>query len=495
MERRFGLLFFTVLLSLALSTVSHAREWQIVGPRALGMGGANVAVANDATATYWNPAAYGFFKGVEDDSYGKRNWSTSLGLGIAAQLHGDFGDILSDINDIDFDGLNDGSIPAEKVSDFISLLDALDSFDAGSNKAATVLADARLNVQVGHFGVGLQAFADVSAIPIVDRKNIAPGNTPSFTIDDTIDEFTNPANLGCPPPCTGGSGLNPAQEADLINHLTTNLGWTSTQAQNYVNAVDNGLGQAGVTASDEDVAQIETAASVADRAAGSGPLSQNKSKLKFRGLLISEVPLSYGRTISDKLAVGGNIKFMKAKVVKADIQLLDEEGRDFGDQLDDALDNTVNKSNFGLDLGMLYRLNEKFRVGLVGRNLNSPSFAGLKEKAQLRTGLAYQPRPYLLLAADLDLTKNETSLGSSYKSRNIGAGLEVNLFKILQLRGGVYKNIEESDIGLVYTAGLGLNLWAVNLDLGASRSKDDTKLDGDSVPEEVRLAFALSTLF
>ena len=31
-----------------------AGEWQIVGPRALGMGGANIAVANDATASYWN---------------------------------------------------------------------------------------------------------------------------------------------------------------------------------------------------------------------------------------------------------------------------------------------------------------------------------------------------------------------------------------------------------------------------------------------------------
>jgi len=474
-----------------LNAPLYAGEWQIVGPRALGMGGANVAVANDATATYWNPAAYGFFKASEDDEYGKRDWSTSLGAGVGAQLHGDFGDTLSKINDVDFSALNNGSIPANKVSDFITLLDTLKTFDTGSNKAATINAEGRFNVQVGHFGIGAQVFADVSAKPIMDLKNIGPGNAPSFTID----QFTNPANLGCPSPCTGGTGLDAAQETALRTHLTSTLGWSTTQANNYVNAVDNGLGQAGVPLPDDIVAQLENAAGVADLAAGSGPISQNKSLLRFRGILLTEVPLSYGRAFSDKLSVGGNLKFMKAEVINVDIGLLDEQDRDFGDQLDDALDNPKNKTNVGLDLGVLYRLNSSLRVGLVGRNLNSPSFGGIKEKAQLRTGFAYQPRSFFLIAADLDLTKNETSLGSNFKSRNIGAGLELNLFKILQLRGGVYKNIAEGDIGLVYTAGLGLNLWAVNLDLGVSRSKEDTDLDGDSIPEEVRVAFALSTLF
>src|SRR6188508_3105783 len=33
-----------------------AQMWELVGTRAQGMGGAFVAVADDATATYWNPA-------------------------------------------------------------------------------------------------------------------------------------------------------------------------------------------------------------------------------------------------------------------------------------------------------------------------------------------------------------------------------------------------------------------------------------------------------
>ena len=44
------------ILALALSGAAHAQVFETVGARALGMGGAFVAVADDATANYWNPA-------------------------------------------------------------------------------------------------------------------------------------------------------------------------------------------------------------------------------------------------------------------------------------------------------------------------------------------------------------------------------------------------------------------------------------------------------
>ncbi len=51
----------TLLVLVFTASTSHAEQWQILGPRALGMGGAHVAVVNDATAQYWNPGAFGFF--------------------------------------------------------------------------------------------------------------------------------------------------------------------------------------------------------------------------------------------------------------------------------------------------------------------------------------------------------------------------------------------------------------------------------------------------
>jgi long-subunit fatty acid transport protein len=52
--------YCSVLLVLSLVLVpvlAQAAQFAILGPRALGMGGASVAAVNDSTAVYWNPAA------------------------------------------------------------------------------------------------------------------------------------------------------------------------------------------------------------------------------------------------------------------------------------------------------------------------------------------------------------------------------------------------------------------------------------------------------
>ena len=49
--------FVGIAAVFCLSSPAAAEEWIILGTRALGMGGAGVAVADDATAPHWNPAA------------------------------------------------------------------------------------------------------------------------------------------------------------------------------------------------------------------------------------------------------------------------------------------------------------------------------------------------------------------------------------------------------------------------------------------------------
>src|SRR5262245_64075151 len=44
------------LVVLVCASPAAAQMWELVGTRAQGMGGAFVAVADDATATWWNPA-------------------------------------------------------------------------------------------------------------------------------------------------------------------------------------------------------------------------------------------------------------------------------------------------------------------------------------------------------------------------------------------------------------------------------------------------------
>src|ERR1041384_4749104 len=54
-----------VLLLLAIAAQGLAAEFVIVGPRAMGMGGAGVAVTTDALATYWNPAGLAMTQTVD----------------------------------------------------------------------------------------------------------------------------------------------------------------------------------------------------------------------------------------------------------------------------------------------------------------------------------------------------------------------------------------------------------------------------------------------
>src|SRR5678815_2187970 len=53
------------MVFLALGEDAFAAEFVIVGPRAMGMGGAGVAVTTDALATYWNPAGLAMTQTVD----------------------------------------------------------------------------------------------------------------------------------------------------------------------------------------------------------------------------------------------------------------------------------------------------------------------------------------------------------------------------------------------------------------------------------------------
>ncbi len=506
MEKKLFAVLFSFLLSILLfSSCSEAGEWSIVGPRALGMGGANVAVANDATASYWNPAAYGFFKDKKGGDYGGRSWSGALGVGAGAQVHEDLGEEIDRISKIDFNNLDNGVIQANRVSDYITLLNELKTFNNNKDRALTASVNGVAAAQVGNFGIGGYVFGDISARGDLDLVNISPVVSGTTGVDiitqlSTASNFNNGASVPA-----GDYYFDSATKTNLISAIAALPGWNTTAATNYVQAMDYGLGQArssGLALPSDPSSAVQNAAELASTAQTGGSFADNNSRLLFKGIAVAEVPLTWGRRISDEFSVGANLKYMKARVYNTSVKVFNT---DFGDALDKARNDYKDSQNFGVDLGMLYRYGDTLRAGLVGRNLNSPKFdmkpllAGdddyLKEKAQVRAGVAYKPVSYVTLALDYDLTKNDTTVSDSYKSQNLGAGVEVNVFKVVQLRAGAYKNMTQSDIGVVYTAGLGLNLWAVNLDLGAAMSPKSTTVDGNDIPKEVRAELALSMLF
>ena len=72
-----------LLMASALPLQVSAAEFVMVGPRAMGMGGAGVAVTTNAFATYWNPAGLAMTQTVDIRAQGGGLAQDRLGLGDA----------------------------------------------------------------------------------------------------------------------------------------------------------------------------------------------------------------------------------------------------------------------------------------------------------------------------------------------------------------------------------------------------------------------------
>jgi len=287
-------------------------------------------------------------------------------------------------------------------------------------------------------------------------------------------------------------------EMDTLAALITPLAnWDGATATTYVQALDDALSNQGYTQIPPGF--FESAydtANLASGAAGGGTFDNNSSTIVFRGISITEVPLTYGFALSNNFSLGVNLKAMKAKTYYYSEKIYNSDSDDLYDNMDN---DSEESSDFGLDLAALYKAGP-LRVGVVARNVNKPSFdyAGpgdYEVDPQVRAGAAIRLGSWITIAADMDLTENDTNVSDHYKSRTVAIGAELDLLRFLRLRAGGYKNLSESDIGTVYTAGLGLNFYAFQLDTGVAWSKEKAEIEGEDMREEARGELALSFQF
>lgn len=488
---------------------SNAEEWKILGPRALGMGGAHVAVVNDSTAQYWNPAAFGFFgsqasEKVNKDEYSDKDFGVYIQGGAGFRAHQD---IIKEIEDLSAGGLNFDLLSADvdtgglsdlsNVDDYVKMIDELEDLNK-ENIAISAIGNGSVNVRVRSYGLGLIVSADIVAIPVMDVVNINPSSAATATTDLTSELGNLQTDTGAD---SNLDALTPAQQTQLTDTINALGEWSAAETAQLVYALDDALADAGYDDTTNPVPQdyvdaTETVAVLANNAVTGGSFDDNQSKVVFRGALVSEVPLSYGYTLSDNLAIGGNLKYLKARTYSSEILVFDSNTQDF---FANAMDSYVESSSFGIDMAALYKF-KSMRFGIVGRNLNTPAFdqsapGDYELDPQVRVGAAYRLWDMITFAADLDITENDTNVSKNYKSQNISGGLEIDLLRFLQLRGGAYKNLSEEDIGLVYTAGLGLNFYLLQIDLAAAMSADKATIDGNNLPEEIRGQLAVSFQF
>ncbi|HVP35635.1 MAG TPA: hypothetical protein VMT04_01435 [Terriglobales bacterium] len=108
----------------------------------------------------------------------------------------------------------------------------------------------------------------------------------------------------------------------------------------------------------------------------------------------------------------------------------------------------------GLDLGSLYKLDEKVQIGFALRNINQPELIKNSDRIPFSysAGISLYPYKQVFLAAELDQTRSE--------KEELRFGQEIKIFRNLALRFGMKTS------PACYSLGTGLELENLRFDYG-----------------------------
>ncbi|CUS35972.1 conserved exported hypothetical protein [Candidatus Nitrospira nitrosa] len=371
-----------LLLALsAWSSLASAAEFVISGPRAMGMGGAGVAVTTNALATYWNPAGLAMTQTVDVRLQGGGQATDRLGIG----------DALHDLENFDRNDLSPANqVKAQSIADRINRPGAM----------VSVNGSAGLYFK-GHLGEHAFGF---------NVSDVATGG--GFLATPVT--VTPPAGPGSPVTVTG--------------------------------------------------------------------------QMALRGLEARQLAFSYAYAFADKtFSIGITAKVIQGASYNGSTELQGGSGVSTTDHFGKPNISTT----YGIDMGAIYRPSSWIRVGVVAKDLNTPTFdaAGggtLKLEPQVRVGLAVNPYSTLTLTADVDATSNKTFV-PGVKSQLLSLGLEQTILsEFLSFRIGTFKNMQDASTPFIPTAGLGMRWFNFRADAGGGY---DFREKGALVSASISLTF------
>jgi hypothetical protein len=502
-------LLLLVVAGLLAAQRSHAEPFQIVGARALGMGGAHVAVAEETDASYWNPAAYGMYarripfqhRPVAEDIAARPNRvyrpgvPVATGLGVGGGLTGrEYEDILPAVDwflDLSRDWRNAG---ASKILDTVRGLRG-DTREEVRRRVADLnvkgggvesQANMRAAVRHNNWGFGYRRLFDLTAQAVANDRHLGLEGLTAENIDIALqvlpdwiaqahpflarnDEVPHFTRLAAQPLAAHRAfdrvRLNAVRSA--TRHLP--LGSVVDSVWRTYDAIDAGIA-IGAQSNHPD-----------------GSFADNKTFLRWRGADIEEYPLTVGLPLLPRLFVGANLKWMEAETYYQEIEVFNRKDDLNLGEYDVG---SSNENDFGIDLGVLYR-QPTWRAGVVARNVNSPSFdyprlhgvdrGEFVSDPQVRAGVAWLPWRQLLLAADIDVTNNHSTLPHA-ASRILSGGLEYTPWQWLALRLGIIHDLEQDDTGA--SAGIGVQWRGLTADVAIAGNFDNTHIHKDLVPDD-----------
>jgi len=370
-----------ILVGLIIPAQAMALEFVAVGPRAMGMGGAGVAITTDALATYWNPAGLAMTQTVDIRIQGGGQVIDRLGIADA-------------VHDLEKFSTSDTSNA--------NLARAQDIAARINSPGATVSINGSAGLYIkGHFGE--HAFG-------VNVSDVATG---------------------------GGVVATPVQ--------ATQPGGPNT------------------------------------------PISVS-GQMALLGLEARQLAFSYAYAFSDKtFSFGVTGKILQGAAYRGSTTLTG--GTDVS--ITDNFGKPTLSTAFGIDVGAIYRPSSWLRFGVVAKDINQPTFdtpggGELKLGPQVRGGVAVNPYSSLTLTADVDATSNKTFI-PGIKSQVLSVGAEQTIFsEFLSFRLGAFKNMKDAGTPFTPTAGLGLRIFALRIDVGGGY---DFREEGALVSGSASLTF------
>jgi hypothetical protein len=415
-------------IALCASTLS-AMQFQTLGYKSVGMGGASVASSSGSFAAYNNPAL------LAKSPY---NVEVVLGGGVSYEDHGAGASVkaLDDSNFLD---------TVDKVSDDLSK--ATDSDKANLIKGKNIIIgmdgdavnlDPQVSIaaQVGSFGFGVFGSSNGVATAIVDQAR-----------DQLIfKDSTSPSQY--------------AKLQDDGNIVASNLAEYEQSSLEY--ALNNDTTYLDVTGL--AIAEVPLAYGHSFDIAG-GNLMVGGAVKYMRGISYTE---------KYKIDNSGEVSGSEGK--------RDKTTNTFGIDLGLAYEPSFVKD---LTIGLVGKNLNTPKFDVVDNG------GEIKVKPLVRLGVAYDILASLEVAIDYDITANET-LVADYKSQMLGGGLNWHPTTWFALRGGLMQNMDSSDkAGVIYTAGVGIGAKWLQLDISGQYSSNETTVDGTTLPEYAKINLAL----
>jgi hypothetical protein len=479
-------------------------EWAIIGPRAMGMGGAGVAVTRGGLGTYWNPAALAPPRAHRVHAAWDVDVPATFNAAAPEDVLRDVDDLLDIVTDLDFDALDDQldagtPLTEDQLRGILRLVDEAGDL-SGPGKGlvanASIAAMARVDLDSvpGAFGFSALGLSHVGGEANVDTVNIALG-------DEGLDAVLGPGS--------DRSGQISAAGQAFADDLATSGVATQNQAEEVVFQAE----QAGVDVSSQGTQDAIEAVLVATRDNEGGSvdrsITNNQSGMISRGILLQEYAVAYAYPFLDLFSLGVTAKLLHGTTYFKPFPL--EQLDDLNDMLKEAREDENRESSFdfGIDAGLLVQPIPWLSLGLVGRNLNGPEFAmegpgHYRVEPQVRAGLGVAPLTELglpvglVLAADIDVIENDSEALPGYQSQVVGGGAELSIGDVFALRAGVSKNLAEPEESLVLHAGLGFRFWLIQIDAAIAATPELTEIEADDgedpveVPERVGASLMVS---